>query len=84
MVLIFVGILGGQTYQMTEADINAINDSQIQSYVKDAITNSFKALSQTGKYMPLIVLAVVISIVLALVINLGRGGMGGYYYGGAL
>lgn len=84
MVLIFVGVLGGQTYQMTEADIQAINNTEIKTYVTDAITNSFKALSQTGKYLPLIVLAVVISIVLMLVINIGGRGPTGYYYGGAL
>ena len=84
MVLIFVSVLGGQTYQMTEADIQAINDTTIKSYVTDAITSSFKALSQTGKYLPLIVLAVIIAVVLAVVIGLGArtGGFG--YYGGAL
>ena len=83
MVIIFIGILGGQTYQMTEADIQAINDTTIKGYITDSITNSFKALSQTGKYLPLVVLAVIISIVLAVIIGLGRGG-GGYYYYGAL
>lgn len=82
LVLIFVGTLGGQTYGMVEEDINALNDSIVQGYVKDAITNSFKALSQTGKYMPIVVLAVIISIVLTLV--MGLGGRTGGYYGGAL
>lgn len=83
MVLIFVSVLGGQTYSLTQSDIQAINDTTIQGYVTDAITSSFKALSQTGKYLPLVVVAVIISVVLALIINLGgRGGYG--YYGGAL
>lgn len=84
LVLIFVGTLGGQTYSMVETDINAINDTAIRGYVKDSITNSFKALSQTGKYMPIVVLAVIISIVLALVMGLGGRISGSGYYGGAL
>ncbi|WP_456477603.1 hypothetical protein [Geoglobus ahangari] len=84
LVLIFVGTLGGQTYSMVEPDINAINNSQVQTYVNDAIINSFKALSQTGKYLPVVVMAVIIFIVLGLVMGLQRIGGGTYYYGGAL
>lgn len=83
LVLIFVGALGGQTYSMIEGDINSINDSTIKNYVLDAITSSFKALGQTGKYMPIVVLAIIISIVLALVVGLG-GRITGGYQGGAL
>lgn len=86
LVLIFVGTLGGATYNQVETDINNINDTTIKSYVKDSITSSFQALKTTGDYLPLIVLATVIFLILGMVMSLGIfGGYGGYYYrGGAL
>jgi len=80
LVLIFVGALGGQTYNLVEDDIDSINDSTIQGHVKSGITSGFDALEQTGNYLPIIVLAVVISLVLALVLGftmLGGGSRGG-------
>jgi hypothetical protein len=71
IVLIFAGSLGGQTYATVESDINAINNSTIQGYIKDGVVSGFKALSQTGGYMPLIVLAVVIFMVLSMILGLG-------------
>lgn len=55
-------------------------------YIKDAIISGFKALSTTGSYLPIVVLAVIIFIVLSIVMGLGAfGGMGGgQRYGGAL
>ena len=81
LVLIFVGTMGGQTYNLVEADIDAISDENIQASIKSGITSGFEALETSGDYLPLIVLAVVISIVLALVLNMGRTSQ---YYGGAL
>lgn len=75
LVLIFVGVLGGQSYNIAEADIDAINDSTIRTHVDNAITSGFEALENTGDYLPLIVLAVVIALVLSLV--LGFTGLGG-------
>jgi len=79
LVLIFVGTLGGQTYNLTEADIDNINDSTIKTSVKNSITSGFESLEQTGNYMPIIVLAVVIFLVLSLVLGFTAfgGGMGG-------
>ena len=79
LVLIFVGTLGGQTYNLTEDDIDNISDATIKGHVKSGITSGFEALEQTGKYLPIIVLAVVISLVLVLVLGMGgvAGGMGG-------
>lgn len=79
LVLIFVGALGGQTYQLVEADIDSITNTTIKNSVGNAIVSGFGALEQTGAYMPIIVLAVVIALVLSLVLsftNLGgqRGG----------
>lgn len=77
LVLIFVGVLGGQSYSLTETDINNINNTTIQGYIKDAISSSFKALKTTGNFLPLIVLAVIIFLVIGLVIG-GLGGFAGY------
>jgi len=78
LVLIFVGALGGQTYNLVEDDINAINDSEIQANVENSIKSGFEALEQTGDYIPIIVLAVVISLVLFLVLGMmSFGGMNG-------
>lgn len=80
LVLIFVGVLGGQTYNIAQSDIEAINDTTIKTNVQNAVKSGFSALEQTGSYMPLIVLAVVIALVLSLVLgftafgNQGRGG----------
>lgn len=86
LVLIFVGVLGGQVYQQVETDINAINNSTIQTYIRDAIISGFRALYTTGNYLPIVVLAVIIFVVLSIVMGLGAfGGMGaGARYGGAL
>jgi len=81
LVLIFVGVLGGQTYNLTEDDIESINDSEVKSHVQEGIKSGFQSIEQTGNYLPIIVLAIVITIVLSLVIGMtaltGGGGMGG-------
>ena len=149
MVLIFIGSLGGQTYNLVESDINAIGNNQvslesitptiqtpaalshhsiqtgtlvlynatnriglgnftidydqgtvksytslinntaiyanytwgsseIRSSVQNSVVSGFGALEQTGNYLPIIVLAVVISLVLFLILGFtalgGRGG----------
>lgn len=81
LVLIFVGTMGGQTYNLVESDIDSITDENIQASIKNGITSGFEAVETSGDYLPLIVLAVVISIVLALVLGMGRTTQ---YYGGAL
>ena len=95
LVLIFVGTMGGQTYNMVDGDLCDLNtgglgeqgctdgiaDYNIGSSVRSGITSGFEALETSGDYLPLIVLAVVISIVLALVLGMGRTSQ---YYGGAL
>jgi hypothetical protein len=81
LVLIFVGTLGGQTYTLTQGQIANITDNTTRGYVTSSIQSGFQALSQTGQYLPIIVLAIVIAIVLSLVLgftalggNAGRGG----------
>jgi hypothetical protein len=78
LVLIFVGTLGGQTYQLTEAKIDAISNDTVKASVKAGILSGFTALQNTGDYLPIIVLAVIITLVMALVLSLTSvGGMGG-------
>lgn len=80
LVLIFVGTLGGQTYQLTESKIDAISNDTIRQSVRTSIVSGFDALKQTGDYLPIIVLAVVISLVLFLVLGMtafGGAGTGG-------
>lgn len=82
LVLIFVGSLGGQTYNLVETDIDAITNTTIKEHVKQSIISGFSALEETGSYLPIIVLAVVIALVLALV--LGFTAFGGQGRGSAL
>ena len=82
LVLIFVGSLGGQTYELVEDDIDAITNDTIRGSVKNGIISGFEALEQTGDYLPIIVLAVVISLVLVLVLSFTA--IGGTGRGGAL
>lgn len=76
LVLIFVGALGGQTYNLVEEDIDNISDATIRTSVQNGITSGFEALEQTGDYLPIIVLAVVISLVLFLVLGFTNFGGG--------
>lgn len=87
LVMIFVGTLGGQTYQLTESKIDAISNATIKGHVKSSIVSSFEALEQTGDYLPIIVLAIVIAIVLSLILGFmafGSFSSGGYGRGSAL
>ncbi len=78
LVMIFVGSLGGQTYDLVEEDIDAITNTSIKNSVKNGILSGFEALEQTGDYLPIIVLAVVISLVLVLVLGFTNfGNLGG-------
>ena len=87
LVLIFVGVLGGQTFSLVESDINAINNSTIAGYIKDGIVSSFLAVKQTGSYLPILVLAVIITVILTLIMGMSSRmtvGAYGYGYGGTL
>jgi hypothetical protein len=80
LLLVFVGALGGQTYDLVEDDIAAISNVTIRNSVNAGILSGFEALEQTGGYLPIIVLAVVITLVMVLVLGLGgtaTGGRGG-------
>lgn len=85
ILVIFTGVLSGQTYNLVEDDITDITNATIEAYITDSISSGFQALSQVGGYLPLIVLAIVISVVLSLVLGfVNIGGVGGGYSGGAM
>lgn len=84
LVLIFVGALGGQTYNLVEPDIDNISNVTIREHIKDSVVSGFSALEQTGNYLPIIVLAVVIALVLALVLSFTAFGNAGGRGGSAL
>jgi hypothetical protein len=87
LVLIFVGVLGGQVYQQTQDNLLDLNGTNPEAYnnVTAAIQESFVALNTTGSYLPIIVLAVIIFLVLGLVMSLTPSfGGRGYGYGGSV
>jgi len=90
LVLIFVSVLGGSVYQQSQTQLLAINATSpgIYNNITGAIRSSFTALNTVGGYMPIVVLAVIIFLVLGLVMSLtpgfGGGGMGMGYGGSAL
>jgi len=49
----------------------------IQNSIKNGIISGFDAMEQTGSYLPIIVLAIVISLVLVLVLSFGGIGSAG-------
>lgn len=86
LILIFVGALGGQTWNLVEDDINNIQNNTTKQYIKEGVVSGFQALKSTGGYLPIVVLAVIIFVVLGLVLGMTGGGLttGGGYSGGAL
>ena len=79
LALIFVGALGGQTFELVEDDIDDITNETVRTSIRNSIVSGFEALETTGNYLPIIVLAVVIALVLALIIGFTAfgGGVGG-------
>jgi len=83
MVLIFVGVLSGTTYQLSEDKLDTITNTTVKESVVNGILSGFEGLETVGDYFPLMVLAIIITLILALILSLGSGvGMGGR--GGAL
>jgi len=84
LVMIFVSVLGGQTYAQTATQLLTLNTTDAAAYnnVTAAIRSGFTAINTTGGYLPIIVLSVIIFIVLSLVTNLNRPAMG--YAGGSV
>ena len=95
LLFTFTQVLGGQTYQLVEDDIDAISNETIKASIKSGIISNFEAQQQIGDYMPIIALAIIITIVISLIIGgiaskfmgpmmMGGGGYGGGFGGGVL
>ena len=92
LLFTFTQVLGGQTYELVEDDIDAITNTTIKASIKAGVLSNFEAQEQIGNYMPIIALAIIITIVIGLIIGgiasrfmgptMGYGGYGGY--GGVL
>lgn len=89
LLFTFTQVLSGQTYELVEDDIDAISNTTIKTAIKAGIVSNFEAQQQIGDYMPIIALAIIITIVISLIIGgiaskfMGPGMMGGYGgYGG--
>jgi len=86
LLIIFTGALGGQTYDLVEDDIEAINDTAIRVSVENSITSGFEAFEQTADYLPLLILAIITGLVIAVVLGFTAftgSGMGGGRSGGS-
>lgn len=84
IVIIFLGSFGGQVYNQSAADIEAITDANIKQNVKDSIASGFEAQSTAAGYLPLFVGALIFIVVLGLFVGLQQSQGGGYGGGGAL
>jgi len=67
------------TYNQSESLTAAYQykDTTVSEHIKQGVISGFGALEQTGSYLPLIVIAFVISLVLLLVFGLASGKTGG-------
>lgn len=81
LVLVFVGSLGGQTWELVENDVDKITNETVRAHIRNGVISGFNALEQTGNYLPIIVMAVIISLVMYLILGMaggvgaGRGGV---------
>jgi len=66
LVIILVGVLGGKAYSVTETDIDAIEDLTIRGDVNGAVQEAFSSFNDGVAFLPIIVLALVFFLVLAL------------------
>jgi hypothetical protein len=78
MVNIFTGTLSGKTYSLMEDDIDSITNTTIKDSIKSGIISGFEAQKQTADFLPLIVMALVITIVLIVLLSIPMvGGIAG-------
>lgn len=78
IVIIFIGVLGAQTYQLAQPNLQNITSQPIGTAVNASILSGFTTLQTTASYVPLIVLAVIIFIVLTLVLGFTSFSNGGH------
>lgn len=82
IVIVFLGALGGQTYNQAQPQIDAISDANIKANVKSAISSGFQAQATGAGYLPLLVGAIILIVVIGLLVSVSAGGQGGYQGGG--
>lgn len=94
IVIIFLGTLGGQTLNTVQGQINAIPDGNsqvdptgntIKDYINSSISSGFQAQSTGAGYLPLMVGAIILVVIIGLLVavSANRGGYSGGS-GGAL
>lgn len=73
VVIIFIGVLGGQTFQLSQSTYgnftNTTTGNAVGAALNGTAVSGFQALEQTASYVPLVVVAVVIFVVLTLVLG---------------
>ena len=84
ILYVFTGVIAGQTYELTESDIDAIGNNTTRDNIKGGIVKAFEGYKQLGNYMPLLVLALILGVILAVLLGIvaftgvgfggGRGG----------
>ena len=83
ITMVFIGVMAGRTYETSETHITDITNQTIEDHVRNGIVETFQAYEDIGSFMPLIVLALVVILILSLIFGLlafqqigGAGGRG--------
>ena len=77
VLTVFGGVLSGQIYSTSESQITAITNTTIRGYVQSAISSSFQAQQQNASFQPLLYLALIMGVVIAVILSSVRGAVGG-------
>lgn len=80
VLTVFTTTLSGQVYQQTQDEILEIDNETVRNYVNESIMASFESQAQVSDYLPLIALAVIITLVITLVVS----GIAGQFFGGGM
>lgn len=80
VALVIFSLVAGQTFQSSEATLNAISDSTVKAKAKDAATSGFFALDTTGDFLPVYVGIAILAALVA--VFYGGGFMGAAGSGG--
>jgi len=70
LMMTFGGVLSGQTYQISEAKIDAITNTTVQQAVKQSIIGGFEAQQTLGDFLPLLAIGFVVVLLMGLVMAL--------------
>lgn len=93
IVIIFLGTLGGQTYNTVQPTLNSIADGNaqvdptgntIKGYISQSIQSGFQAQSTGAGYLPLMVGAIILVVIIGLLVAVSANNNGYSGGGGAL